>query len=274
MDNATLGNTSGLPLSDIFLITYTSLATHVFSLIIRLPINIFVTQLILSKRWISSEKYVFKEAVIQIVISLFDALTIATIFYPDTYLLYTRLALEMILVIGYPSLLTATSVEQYLAVVKPLLYLRLKPLKCGLPLGGLICMWMLATFTMSLFREVVFSLAALVHNVACCGIQLYCFTVMVWSLKQPGPGETGGKDVRMSAVKLRAVKIILWSIVRLLLVYTPLTVIYTVNLFIHSSLRHLAIGSQICYATSSLVEFAPALIFLQRTGKITFIQCL
>lgn len=274
MDNTTLGNTSWLPLSDILLNIDTSVATHFFSLVLRLPINIFVMQVILSKRWILSERYLFKEAVVQFVISLFDVFSIVSIFYPDIYLLHTWFALEVILVIGHPSLLTAISVEQYLAVVKPLLYLRLKPFKCWLPLGGLMCLWMLAIFTVSLFRKVVYSLATVVHNAACCGIQLYCFAVMVWALKQPGPGETGGKDVRMSAMKLRAVKIILWSIVRILLVYTPLTVICTVNLSVPSSVQWLAIVSKVCYATGSLVDFVQALNFLQRTGKITFIQFL
>lgn len=274
MDNTTLGNTYRLPFSEILLNTYTSVAAHLFSLVVRLPINIFVMQVILSKHWILSERYVFKEALIQIVISLFDAFSIASTFYLDKYLLHTWFVLEVILVIGHPSLLTATSVEQYLAVVKPLLFLRLKPFKCGLPLGGLLCMWMVAIFTASLFREWFFSLAAVVHNTACCGIQLYCFAVMVWALKQPGPGETGGKDVRMSARKFRAVKIILWSIVRILLVYTPLTVICTVDLYFHSALRLLAIVSQVCYATGSLVDFVQVLIFFQRTDKITCMKCL
>lgn len=274
MDNTTLGNLSWLPLSHNLQNIYSSVPTHVFSLVVRLPINIFVVQVILSKRWISSETYVFKEAVIQITISLYDAFSIVLIFRPDTFLFHTWLALDVILVIGHPSMLTVTSVEQYLAVVKPLLYLRLKSFKCGLPLGGLICMWILAIFTVSLFREVVFLLAAVVHSATCCGIQLYCFAVMVWVLKRPGPGETGGKDVRMSTMKLRAVKIILWSIVRILLVYTPITVICTVNLSAQSFMRWLPTVSQICYATGSLVDFVQALIFFQRVGKITFLLCL
>lgn len=128
MNNTTLGNTSWLPPSEIFLKIFASVATHCFSLVVRLPVNIFIVQVILSRRWMSSETYVFKEAVIQIVISLDDAFPIASNLYPDKYLLHTRVAVEVILVIGHPSLLTVTSVEQYLAVVKPLLYLRLKPL--------------------------------------------------------------------------------------------------------------------------------------------------
>lgn len=274
MNNTTLGNTSWLPPSEIFLKIYASVATHCFSLVVRLPVNIFIVQVISSRRWISSETYVFKEAVIQIVISLYDAFSIASNLYPDKYLFHTRVAVEVILVIGHPTLLTVTSVEQYLAVVKPLLYLRLKPMKCGLPLGGLICVLTLVIFIVSLFSEVVFFLAAVVHNSACCGMQLYCFAAMVWALKQPGPGDTGGQDVRTNAMKLRAVKIILWSIVRILLVYIPLTVICTVGLSIHSLMLRLAIVSEICYATGSLVDFVRALIFLQRSGKVTFIQCL
>lgn len=274
MDNTTLGNLSWLHLSDFLLNFHPTVATYAFSLVVRLPINIFVVLVILSKRWVSSETSVLKEAVVQIFISLYDAVSIALIFYPDNYLLHTWFALDVILVIGHPSILTVTSVDQYLAVVKPLLYIRLKPVKCGLPLGGLICLWILAVFITSLFRIVVFFWAAVVHSTVCCAIQLYCFAVMVWALKRPGPGETGGRDVRMSAMKLRAVKIILWSIVRILLVSTPLAVIFTVNLYVRSATQRLAIVSQVCYATGSLVDFVQALIFLQRTGKINVFQCL
>lgn len=274
MNNTTLGNTSWLPPSDTFLKIYAPVTAHCFSLVVRLPINIFVVQVILSRRWISSETYVFREAVIQIFISIYDTFSIASYFYPDKYLLHTSVALEVILVIGHPSLLAVISVERYLAVVKPLLYLRLKPMQCGLPLGGLICMFTLVMFTVSLFRKVVLVLTVVVHNGACCGLQLYCFAAMVWALKQPGPGDTGGKDVRMSMMKLRALKLILWSIVRILLVYVPLTIICTVDFSIHSFVRRLAIVSEICYASGCLVDFVLAMMFLHRSGKVTFIQCL
>lgn len=270
MDNKTLEHNSWLPLLNI----YIAVVTQFISLVIRLPINIFILEVILSKRLISSETYAFREAVFQIIISLYDVFSIASIFHPHRYLLCTWFALEVVLVIGHPIVLTAASVERYLAVVKPLLYLRLKPSKCGLPLGGLICLWTLAFFTVSLFRKLFFSVAVIAQNTACCGIQLYCFAVMIWALKQPSPVETGGKEVRMSAMKLRAVKIILWSVVRTLLVYTPLTLICTLNVSVQSSMRQWAIVSQICYAIGSLVDFFHALIFLQRTGEITFIQCL
>lgn len=270
MDNKTLESNSWLPLLNI----YISVASHVFSLVVRLPVNIFIVQVILSKRLISSETYVFRDAVFQISIGLYDALSIAWVFHPERYLFYPCLALEVVLVVSHPILLTAISVEQYLAVVKPLLYFRLKSFSCALPLGGLIGAWTLAIFTVSLFRNMVFSLATVAQNTACCGIQLYCFAVMIWALKQPGPGDTGGKDVRMSAMKIRAVKIILWSVVRVVLVYTPLTVICTVNLSVQSVVRRLAIVSEICYVIGGLVDFVPALSFLQRTGELTFIHCL
>lgn len=269
-ENQTLENHPWLP----YLNIYIAVVTQSLSLFLRLPINVFILQVILSKRLISSEPLAFREAVFQIIISLYDVFSIASILHPDRHLLLTWLVLEVVLVIAHPILLAATCVEQYLAVVKPLLYLRLKPFKCGLLLGGLISAWTTTNFIVSLFTKVFFYAAVTVQNAACCLVQLYCFAVMIWALKRRGPGEAGGKDVRINAMKLRAVKIITWSFVRILLVYTPLTVLCGVNLSVHSSVRRLVMVSQVCYAIGSLVDSGQALIFLQRSGEITFIQCL
>lgn len=261
-------------MSDVFLDFYMLLVAHSVSLVLRLPVNVLVVQMMLWRRWILSQPYMFIEAVTQIFIGLYDALAIAVSLYPHEYLNHTNFVLETILIIGHPSLLTVTSVEQYLAVVKPLLYRRLEPLRCRFLLGGLICAWTLAVLTAAHFSDLFFFLATVVHNIACFGIQLYCFTVIVWALKQPGPGETGGQDVKTSAVKLRALKRILWNTARLLLVYAPLTVICTVNLYIHSLAQRLPFVSEICYAIGSSVEVVQALSVLQRLGAITLIPCL
>lgn len=129
MNNTALGNTSVLPLSDNFMDFYGSLMIHSFSLLARLPVDIFIIQLILSRRWIASEVYVFKEAIFAIMIRLYDVIRIASTFFPNKYLLNTRLFFEVIVVIGHSSLLTVTCVAQYLAVLKPLFFFKVKAIE-------------------------------------------------------------------------------------------------------------------------------------------------
>lgn len=271
MNNTALGNTSVLPLSDNFVDFYGSLMIHSFSLLARLPVNIFIIQLILSRRWIALELYTFKEAVFTIMICLYDVFRIASTFFPNKYLLNTRLFFEVIVVIGHSSLLTVTCVAQYLAVLKPLFFLRLKPLKYELASVCTICLWTLMFCCGTLLLGVAFHLAAVGQIVVCSVTQLYCCVVILWVLKQPRPGETGGQNDRTSAAKLRAARIILFNTVRILFVYVPFTVVSCYDFF---TVQHSQIILKLCYFMGTLTEFFRALIFLQKSGQITFIKCL
>lgn len=271
MNNTALGNISVLPLSDNFVHFYGSWMIHGFSLLTRLPVNIFIIQLILSRHWIASEIYAFKEAIFAIVISLYDVFRIASTFFPNKYLLNTRLFLEVIVVIGHSSLLTVTCVAQYLAVLKPLVFLRFKPLKYKLASVCTICLWTLMFCCGSLLLDVAFQLAAVGQIIVCSVTQLYCCVVILWALKQPRPGETGGQNNKTSAVKLRAAKIILFNTVRILFVYVPFTVVSCYDFF---SMQHSQIILKLCYFMGTLTEFVRALMFLQKSGQIVFIKWL
>lgn len=271
MNTTALGNTSVLPLSDNFMHFYGSLMIHGFSLLARLPVNIFIIQLILSRHWIASEMYTFKEAIFSIVIGLYDVFKIASTFFPNKYLLNTRLFLEVILVIGHSSLLTVICVAQYLAVLKPLVFLRLKPLKYKLASVCTICLWTLMFCCGCLLLDVVFQVAAVGQIIVCSVTQLYCCVVILWALKRPRPGETCGQNDRTSAVKLRAAKIILFNTFRILFVYVPFTVVSCYDFF---SMQHSQIILKLCYFMGTLIECVRTLMFLQKSGQIIFIKCL
>lgn len=270
MNNTALGNTSVLPLNDNFVDFYGSLMIHSFSLVARLPVNIFIIQLILSRHWITSEEYAFKEAIFAILICLYDVVRIASTFYPNKYLLNTRLFFEVIVVIGHSSLLTLTCVGQYLAVLKPLFFLKLKPLY-KLASVCTTCLWTLMFCCGSLLLEAAFNIAAVGQIVVCSVTQLYCCVVILWALKQPRPGERGGQNDRTSAVKLRAAKIILFNTFRILFVYVPFTVVSCYDVF---TMQQSQIVLKVCYFMGSLIELARALMFLQKSGQIAFIKWL
>lgn len=271
MNNTALGNTSVPPLSDNFMDFYAPLMIHSFSLLARLPVNIFIIQLILSRRWIASELYAFKEAIFAIMICLYDVFRIASTFFPNKYLLNTRLFFEVIVVIGHSSLLTVTCVAQYLAVLKPLVFLRLKPLKYKLASVCTTCLWTLMFCCGTLLLDVAFHLAAVGQIVVCSVIQLYCCVAILWALKQPRPGETGGQNDRTSAAKVRAAKIILFNTFRILFVYVPFTVVSCYHFF---ATQKPQIVFKLFYFMGTLTEFAGALMFLQKSGQIAFIKWL
>lgn len=270
MNNTALGNTSVLPLSDNSVDFY-ALMIHSFSLLARLPVNIFIIQLILSRRWITSEVYAFKEAIFAIMICLYDVIRIASTFFPNKYLLNTRLFFDVMVVIGHSSLLTVTCVAQYLAVLKPLFFLKLKSLKYRLASVCTTCLWTLMFCCGSLLLDVAFRLAAVGQIVVCSVTQLYCCVVILWALKQPRPGETGGQNDRTSAVKLRAAKIILFNTVRILFVYVPFAVVSCYDFF---TMQQSQIVLKLCYFMGTLTESARALMFLQKSGQIAFIKWL
>lgn len=269
MNDTALGNTSVLPLSDNFVDFYGSLMIHSFSLLARLPVNIFIIQLILSKGWMASEADGFKEAIFAIMICLYDVIRIVSTFFPNKYLLSTRLFFEVVVIIGHSSLITVTCVAQYLAVLKPLFFLRLKPLKYKLATVCTTCLWTLMFCCGRLLLDVAFHLAAVGQIVVCSVTQLYCCVVILRALKRPRPGETGGPNDRTSAVKLRAAKIILFNTFRIFFVYVPFTVVSCYD-FVTVQQSHIAL--KVCYLMGSLTEFARALMFLQKSGQLAFIK--
>lgn len=270
MNNTTLGNTSLLPFSGYILNPNGTVIPYLFSLVLRLPVNIYILQLIISRHWIKSEFYALKDAVFEIVVCFYDILGIAVYIFPNTYVLKTGKFIQKFIIMGHPNLLTLTCVERYLAIVKPLVFLRFKPLKYKLALTGIIWLWTLIFCFASLLMSLVFHYAALVQVTVCCVVQLYCCIATLQVLKRPGPGEAVRQKEGMSKIKLRAFRTVLFITVSYILLYIPLTVVNALNDYV--TMRHFMITVNVCYSCASFTGFVKALLFLQRSGNLTFMK--
>lgn len=269
MNNTTLGNTSLLPFSGYILNPNGTVIPWLFSLVLRLPINIYILQLIISRHWITSEFYALIEAIFEIVVCFYDILGIAAYIFPNTYVLKTGMFIQNFIITGHPSLLTMTCVERYLAVVKPVVFVRFKPLKYKLALTGIIWLWTLIFCFTSLIMSLVFHYAVVVQIAVCCVVQIYCCSATLQVLKRPGPGEAVRQE-GMSKIKLRAFRIMLFVTVPYILLYIPLMVVNALKYYM--TMRLFMITVNVCYTCSTFTGCVKALLFLQRSGSLTFMK--
>ena len=270
MNNTTLGNASLLPGYDVkhaSMIMITSMVT----LILQLPVNIYILQLIISRRCITTEFYTLNVAMFEIFLCFNYILGIAMYFSKNTYMMTIRRFLLGFLVTGRPSLLTVICVEHYIAVVKPVAFLRLKLLKYKLAFAGIIWLWTLLSCSLRFVLTSIFHYIIAVQIGVYCVVKLYCCTAILRVLKQPGPGEANKQTEGMGKMKRRAFRIILIVTVSVILVYVPLMVVTSSKSYLASYLFLDIIN--VCYTISIFAGFVQALLFLQRAGKLTFIKC-
>lgn len=272
MNNTTLGNTSLLPLFDNILIPDVMLIPNVVSLLIRFPVNIYVLQLIISRHLITSEYYSFNEATFEIFICLYDFCGVCTYIFQNTDLVKMRRFFLGFIVTGHPCLLAFVCVDRYLAVVKPLVFLKLKPLKYKLALSGTIFSWTLLSCMGTMFMTSVFRKAIVSQIIMCCIVKLYCCITTLMALKKPGPGEGVRQTEGMSNIKLKAFRIILIITVSVILMNVPLVMVMLLeNYFTQKHYLNIVNGCYICTAVPGVVH---AFLLLQRSGKLLFIKWL
>lgn len=262
MNNTTLGNTSLL-----FLDNNVIMVSSVCSMIFRLPVNIYILQLIVSRHWIISELSVFKDTTLEITICLYDIIKIAAFSSPNSHLQQARIFFETFLVIGHPCFLTLAAVERYLAVVKPVVFLRLKPLKYKLAPTWMVGLWTLSCCAASFFIGKIILEFALLQTAVCCLLQLYVSIATLRALKRPGPGEAVKPKGRMSNIKLRAFRILLFITVSYFIFFVPMIVANLIKSYISFQTFQLLLHT--CYCCAAFTSFVRSLIFLQRTGNLT-----
>lgn len=269
MNNTTLGNCSSAP----FCVSDNSdpaTIYNLFSPILRLPVNIYILQLIISKQWITTEFYSFQEAIFEIIICLQDVLGIAVYFSADPYLFKIRRFFVGFIVTGRPCLLAVICVERYLAITKPVVYLRLKPLKFKLVLSGLIWLVTLLFCWGSIFMSSEFHKLLLAQMAAWCVVKLYCCGATLVALRQPGPGDGVRQREGMSAAKRKAFRIILVITASVIFTYVPLMIINYLKHFLTEELflNILNVG----YSCTAFAGFVQSLLFIQRCGKLPFMK--
>lgn len=267
MINTTLGNSS---FCDKLLHSDTTLTPNLASLIVRLPVSIYILQLIISKRLITSEFYTLNGVIFDVFIYLYDILGLVIYICPNVYLMTIRKFFVGVLITGRPCLLTLICVERYLAVVKPVVFLELKPPKCRLALSGIIWLGTLVSCSSSICIDSGFHYYVIVQMTVCCMMKLYCCVATLLALKRPGPGEGLRQREGMSNIKLKAFRIILTITVSVIMMYVPLMVVLSLKKYLTQ--QQFLDVLNVCYTCTILSEFAQAFLFLQRMGKLPFIK--
>lgn len=266
MNNTTLGNTSLLFFSD----NNVMMVSSICSMIFRLPVNIYVLQLIVSRHWIVSELSAFKESALEIAICLYDILKIASYISPNSHLQKVKVFFEVFLSVGYPCFLTLSGVECYLAVVKPLFFFKLKPLKYKLAPTWIVGLWTLSCCTVSFFIDKIITYEFAVLQTAVCSLlHLYVSIATLRALKRPGPGEAVRPKEGMSNIKLRAFRMMLFITVSYFIFFVPITVLNLLRYISNISFQTFLMLVHICYCFAAFGSLVKSLIFLQRTGNLT-----
>ncbi len=272
MNDTTLGNTSLLPVCVNLPSRDVTLIPNVIGPILRLPLNIYILQLIISARLITSEFYALKEAIFEIIICLYDILEMMAYVFPNSCLLTIKTFFLGFIVSGRPFLLTLICVERYLAVGKPVVFLRLKPLKYKLALSGITWLWTLVSCFSVFLMGSVYHYAAVAQMTMCCVVKLSCCVATLLVLKQPGPGEGVKQREGMSSIKLKAFRIMLIITVSVILVNVPLIIVVALKDYLTQTLFDSIVN--VCYTFTAFSGLVHGLLFLLRSGKLSFIKFL
>ncbi|XP_051537045.1 G-protein coupled receptor 4-like [Myxocyprinus asiaticus] len=177
-----------------------------------------------------------------------------------------------LLITGRPLFQCLICVERYLAVVHPVTFLKLKPLRyrviCStaawiLTFSSCLCCMitlMLSKFAYSYFFSLQFLLFL--------SIQLFCLSAVLRALKQSGPGERGREREEENNLKKRAFYLILITNVNMVITYVP----YIITGFF--TILNIQIGNiralwDFCFLCFMLTGFLHPVLYLHRFGKLS-----
>lgn len=235
---------------------------------IRLPANIYIMQLIISRHLITSEFYALNEAIFLTFIHFYDILALVAYICPNTLVMRIRMFILGFILTGRPCLMALICVERYVAVVQPLVFLRFKQLMCKLVFCGIIWLATLASCCNNILMHSEsddLSALLMVQIMLCFVMKLYCCIATLLALKRPGPGEGVQQRQGLSNTKLKAFRIILTITLSVILLYGPV--------IFYLTLKHKITNTQsekilkLCYVFSVFSEFVQMFLFLQRSGK-------
>ncbi|KAK2815933.1 hypothetical protein Q5P01_026400 [Channa striata] len=243
---------------------FTIFSTSV-NLLLSLPINSYIAWLIAtgSGGTLEAELLPLNLAVFEILFCLLSIVRFLKMIFTSVDLL-SHFA-KAFLWSGRPVFQCCICVEQFLAVVHPVLFLRYKPLRYKVALSVLA--WV-AIIGLSLFYTFLYSIYYLCYVGECVVlilVMLFCYFSVLVALKRPGPGR-GGKG-RGSTVKGRAFLTILVITVSFLGTYFFWCVIIISSLNSWSS-HDRKLLTRISTTLTFASGFIQPLLHLRKAGKL------
>ncbi len=246
------------------------IAVYSFNFLVGLPMHTYVIWLIFSGAGsgVASEFFNLSLSICEIGTCLNCLFFIMSNWFPGI----SSLAIFFVGlgITGRPLFQSLISVERYLAVVHPVIFLRLKPIRykviCSIAVSILTlgsCSVCMVTMSSNLNIYTWFFLIQLLFYIS---IQLYfCLTVLI-ALKKSGPGEKGREKEEENHVKRRAFYLILIITVNMFIIYLPFIIAALFTLVEQIFIQVLWNTGFIFFA---LAGFLQPVLYLHRYGKFS-----
>ncbi|KAG7487114.1 hypothetical protein JOB18_046688 [Solea senegalensis] len=161
MNNITLGNSSLLSCDRHHDLT---VLTNIAAMLLRPPLNIYIIQLIISRQLVTSEFYTLNEAILAVFICVFDVLEVFTTTCPITSFLMTKRFFLGFTLSARQNLMILITLDRYIAVVKPVVFLKLKQLKYKVYFSGINLLLTVGCCVGSMYMTLEYQLCVVVQR--------------------------------------------------------------------------------------------------------------
>lgn len=240
------------------------------NLLFGLPTNGYVLWLIVRGRQekIASDFIPLNQIVVEILLCLTSILYFLDLNLPLNPITQLFFFLSIVFLVMRPLVQSYICLEQYLATVHPVVFLRCKPLRYKV--AGCCVSWLIG-ITLAVAGIASNSLNKFFLMIAALYVFLFllmtfcCFSVLR-ALKRPGPGEGQRDQHRGNSMKKKAFKIILVNLVYTTMSQLPMVVVSCFMGKIPYPLFNTLKSVNICIFV--ITGFVPAMLYLYRVGKL------
>ena len=259
--------------SDQYLVPHSSFLTaaYAINLILGVPANGFILCLMVTRgrAVMTLEFFSLNLAVSEMLFGLSNICCFIS-FYHNSSVFLAFLFFYVFLLFGRPLFQTCICVERYLAVIHPVLFLRLKPLKYRVACCSVVWLLLLGLGFIDTFMDASdtkgIPYLAVSLYVVLFSVNLFCCFSVLRALRKPGPGEGEREKGRSSDPKMKAFKVILVITVSTIICYLPFVIIIILKSYITMWVFHIS------YTISSVIAiitgFVHPFLYLHRAGKI------
>ncbi len=244
------------------------IGVYSISFLFGLPTHSYVIWLIVTESGVASEFFNLNLSVCEFINCLNSLVSILSIY--SLNLTIIPLVLQGLVFTGCSLFQCLICVERYLAVVRPVTFLKYKPLRYRV-----ICCtvaWIITLGSCLCCRFIIVSLKIHAYIwffsqqflLFFC-IQLFCLVAVLRALKQSGPGERVREREEENHMKRRAFYIILITTVSMTIMHVPFTITGFLTFLTQQNTHALWNTGLTFYVLASFVQ---PVLYLQRTGKL------
>lgn len=262
-----MNSSNASSLSDISALTIAATAVN---LVLSLPTNSYVVWLIATRAggMTVADFFPLNLAVFEILFCLFSVSILLKDISPAVKLL-ARFPYSF-LWSGRPMLQCCICIEQFLAVVHPVLFLRYKPLRYRVAFSGVAWAVIIGFSLCYTIFPITKYLVFVSECVVLMSVMLFCYFSVLVALKRPRPGE--GERGRDNNMKRKAVLTILVIIVSFVVTYLLWCVSILSNLSRWSS-HDRKMFTKMCIFITFASGFVQPLLYLQKNGNLCSKAC-